>query len=106
MTCGWLDSWCHRIHSLLLVVEHVGYRLGAPKDVDVLISQFMYMHPYAGTSLLLRGQDICISRTARTHVTPSVAIQTQLTTFGRLADCEHAHNTAYRSAPLIPIPLT
>jgi len=33
------------------------------------------IHVYAGTSLLLREQDICNSRKARTHLTPFVAAQ-------------------------------
>jgi len=45
---------------------------GAPKDVNVLI---YHSHVYAGTSLLLREQDICNSQKARTRFTSSVEKQ-------------------------------
>jgi|AntAceMinimDraft_5_1070358.scaffolds.fasta_scaffold10100_2 hypothetical protein len=40
---------------------------------------------------------------SRKYTSNSLQPTTKSRTFRRMADCEHAHETAYRSAPLIPI---
>jgi len=76
-------------------------------------------YSHVGTSLLLDEQDIsaAVRRLARTYLTQSVAAQKvhalparrsagTITRVCEVGGFEHAHETIYKSAPLIPIRLT